>query len=83
MGEELHGIRPGGTVGGIVAGSVTRPVLAGARALLYVDLRMRREGLDLVLQSASTQQFSSLWGPSTSPEPTRPDVTGPPDPQRW
>ncbi len=75
-----------GAVGGIVAGSVTRPVLAGARALLYMDLRMRREGLDLVLQSATTEQFSSLWGPSTSSvptgttsPPTRPDVAGPPN----
>jgi hypothetical protein len=80
-------------VGAIVAGSVTRPVLAGARALLYVDLRMRREGLDIVLQSASSQQgqraeqggagaaeFGSLWGTAPPPPPQAdpPAQAGPP-----
>ena len=36
-------------VGSIVAGAVTRPISAGVAVLLYVDLRMRREGLDLIL----------------------------------
>jgi hypothetical protein len=64
-------------VGGIVSASVTRPVLAGAVALLYVDLRMRREGLDITLQGASSQPdsgtgtFSSVWashpGPGSMP----------------
>lgn len=76
-------------VGGIVAGSVTRPVLAGARSLLYVDLRMRREGLDIVLQSASNQQgrgqegspapeFGSLWGTTPPAQPSPPDPQVPP-----
>jgi hypothetical protein len=43
-------------VGTIIAGAVTRPVLAGTRVLLYTDLRMRREGLDIALQSAASQQ---------------------------
>jgi hypothetical protein len=43
-------------VGATVAGAVTRPVLAGSRVLLYTDLRMRREGLDIALQSAASQQ---------------------------
>jgi hypothetical protein len=34
-------------LGGIVVGSLTWPFLATARALLYLDLRMRREGLHL------------------------------------
>jgi hypothetical protein len=68
-------------VGGIVAGSVTHPVAAGARVLLYVDLRMRREGLDLALQSAADEQgqagaeFGSIW--------TGPAQPAPPDQQRW
>lgn len=35
---------------GIAAGTVTAPFLAGVLALLYVDRRMRAEGLDLVLR---------------------------------
>src|SRR5215470_14310471 len=31
-------------VGGVVAGAVARPISAGVAVLLYVDLRMRREG---------------------------------------
>jgi hypothetical protein len=64
-----------GTVGGIVAGSVTRPISAGVTTLLYVDLRMRREGLDLVLQTASAgatmtagDELASVWRPG-SPVP--------------
>ena len=55
-------------IGGIVAGTVARPVVAGAQALLYVDLRMRREGLDITLQSAASDQpgqtafeFGDVW----------------------
>jgi hypothetical protein len=71
-----------GAVGSILAASVTRPVLAGAVALLYVDLRMRREGLDIALQSATSQQgsaatdFGSVWA-------SRPDQGSAPGPQRW
>ncbi len=66
-------------IGGIVAGSVARPILAGARVLLYVDLRMRREGLDLALQSAASQQgpaateFGAVW----SGQPSQPGTSGP------
>src|SRR5262249_60621824 len=38
-------------VGGVVAGAVARPLSAGGAVLLYVDLRVRRGGLDLVLQT--------------------------------
>jgi hypothetical protein len=37
-------------LGGIVAGTVVSPFLAGVQALLYVDRRMRAEGLDIVWQ---------------------------------
>ncbi|HEX4656595.1 MAG TPA: hypothetical protein VH307_04355, partial [Streptosporangiaceae bacterium] len=36
-----------GAVGSIVAGAVTRPISAGVTVLLYLDMRMRKEGLDL------------------------------------
>jgi len=32
---------------------VTRPITAGVTVLLYVDMRMRKEGLDLALRTAS------------------------------
>ncbi|MEP6697480.1 MAG: hypothetical protein ABJA34_11470 [Pseudonocardiales bacterium] len=37
-------------IGGIVAGSVVQPYLSGVIGLLYVDRRMRGEGLDIALQ---------------------------------
>jgi hypothetical protein len=59
-------------VGRALAGTVTAPVLAGTSVLLYVDLRMRKEGLDTVLQTASHgdsatgSEFASLWRPPAS-----------------
>jgi Membrane domain of glycerophosphoryl diester phosphodiesterase len=41
------------SVGGIVASTLTAPMLAGVVVLLYTDLRMRREGLDITLQAAA------------------------------
>jgi hypothetical protein len=45
-------------LGGILAGMITAPFLAGVLALLYIDRRMRAEGLDFVLrrQSRTTRQ---------------------------
>jgi hypothetical protein len=40
-------------IGAIAAGTVTRPITAGVTVLLYVDMRIRKEGLDLALRSAS------------------------------
>jgi hypothetical protein len=40
-------------IGVAIAGVVTYPFSAGVTALLYVDLRMRREGLDLTLARAA------------------------------
>jgi hypothetical protein len=75
-------------VGGVVAGAVARPISAGVAVLLYVDLRMRREGLDLVLQTAAAgggaptgDEFASLWRPGarTAPPGTGvPPAGGPP-----
>jgi galactitol-specific phosphotransferase system IIC component len=79
-------------IGSIVAGAVARPISAGVAVLLYVDLRMRREGLDLALQTAaasggvpSGEEFSSLWrpgahGPMGQAAPPPPP---PPPPPQW
>jgi Membrane domain of glycerophosphoryl diester phosphodiesterase len=54
-------------IGSIVVGALTRPVIAGVIVLLYVDMRMRKEGLDLVLRDAAQNQqmtgdeFAALW----------------------
>jgi hypothetical protein len=59
-----------GAIGGIIAGAITQPIWAGVTVLLYVDLRMRREGLDLILQTAisggamSGDDFATLWRPA-------------------
>ena len=41
--------------GSAVSAAFTAPIRAGIDALLYVDLRMRREGLDIALQQALAQ----------------------------
>jgi Membrane domain of glycerophosphoryl diester phosphodiesterase len=70
-----------GAVGSIVAGAVTRPISAGVTVLLYLDMRMRKEGLDLALQGAANGQqltgdeFETVWRPpAAGPPPT----AGPP-----
>ena len=56
-----------GAIGGIIATTCTRPVSAGVSVLIYADLRMRKEGLDLVLQQAgqspgmSGTEFTNIW----------------------
>ena len=47
-------------IGSIIASTVTAPISAGVVVLLYTDLRMRREGLDLTLRTAA--QSDSLTG---------------------
>jgi hypothetical protein len=42
-------------VGTIISDTLTAPLLAGVLVLLYTDLRMRREGMDIALQAAATQ----------------------------
>jgi hypothetical protein len=63
-----------GGIGSIVAGAVTAPVSAGVVILLYTDMRMRKEGLDLVLRDAAQNrqltgdEFAALWrAPTTAP----------------
>ncbi len=58
-----------GAIGSILATTVTRPISAGVNVLLYVDLRMRREGLDLTLRNVAQEQtltgdeFAAVWQP--------------------
>jgi hypothetical protein len=42
-------------LGSVLSLTITAPVRAAIDALLYVDLRMRKEGLDIVLQQAASQ----------------------------
>ena len=51
-----------------MAAAITRPVKAGVVVLLYIDTRMRKEGLDLALRGARHQaskltsdEFAALW----------------------
>jgi hypothetical protein len=50
------------TIGTIVAGTVTAPLLAGVVVLLYTDLRMRREGMDIKLLAAAGTAASNAPG---------------------
>ncbi len=58
-----------GAIGTIIAATCTRPISAGVTVLLYTDMRIRKEGLDLALnQAAQTQglsgdEFMNLWRP--------------------
>ncbi|WP_017593433.1 glycerophosphoryl diester phosphodiesterase membrane domain-containing protein [Nocardiopsis potens] len=42
-------------LGSVLGGAITAPFASGVTGLLYVDLRMRREGLDLRLQAAAQE----------------------------
>ena len=44
------------TIGRIIGGTITTPILAGTIALMYVDRRMRREGLDLALAQTARER---------------------------
>jgi hypothetical protein len=69
-----------GTIGTIVSRAVTGALLAGVSVLLYVDLRMRKEGLDMALRTATGpdgasgtagDEFATVWRPpsrATGPE---------------
>jgi hypothetical protein len=65
-----------GGIGSILAATVTRPISAGVNVLLYVDLRMRREGFDLALRNAAESQtltgdeFAGVWQPPAANQGT-------------
>jgi|HubBroStandDraft_2_1064218.scaffolds.fasta_scaffold11488_3 hypothetical protein len=56
-----------GGLGGIVALSLMQPMKTGTTVLLYLDLRMRREGLDLALRNAAQgqqltgEELATIW----------------------
>jgi hypothetical protein len=57
-------------LGGIAAGTLTAPFLAGVLALLYLDRRMRAEGLDIVVRRQARRERSGelrLPGPPAQP----------------
>ncbi len=50
-------------VGDVVARTIVYPFTAAVTALLYIDLRMRREGLDVQLARAATRDHPAADGP--------------------
>jgi hypothetical protein len=57
-------------IGSAVSATFTAPVRAGIDALLYVDLRMRKEGLDIALRQAAAR--TAPVGPAAPPVPPAP-----------
>ena len=53
-------------IAGLIVGALTTPFSAGVDALLYVDARIRREGLDVRLVQAAQGAAEPPW-PLTSP----------------
>ncbi|MDP9431433.1 MAG: hypothetical protein M3P91_01590 [Actinomycetota bacterium] len=51
-------------VGGILGGTIAAPIASGVSVLLYVDRRVRAEGLDLALQRAASAAPSPFGGTS-------------------
>lgn len=48
-------------VSGVIAGAITTPITAGLDALLYVDHRIRREGLDVQLIQTAQGTGGAPW----------------------
>jgi hypothetical protein len=72
----------GATLGSAAGLVITLPFSAGVTSLLYIDRRMRREGLDLELQRAADQNPAG-YGPQPGVPSTR--LSGPQAPldQQW
>ncbi|MDA2810240.1 glycerophosphoryl diester phosphodiesterase membrane domain-containing protein [Nocardiopsis sp. RSe5-2] len=70
-------------LGAVIGGAVTSPFLSGVTGLLYVDLRMRREALDLRLQAAA-QEGRGIGPEVYLPEqPSAPPAAGAPGAAPW
>ena len=70
------------SVGGVIATTLTAPMVAGIIVLLYADLRMRREGMDITLQAASANGQGTTTGGtpgSATPGSPTPGSPGPAD----
>jgi hypothetical protein len=76
-------------VGAIVAGAIVVPVVAGVVVLLYLDMRMRKEGLDLALSNAvssgelAPDEFAALWQPPAPGAAGRSGAMAGPPPASW
>jgi hypothetical protein len=66
-------------VGDIVAYTVVAPLIAGVTVLLYADLRMRREGLDIALQATAAASGAAVPGAQAF-GPQAPGPAGPGSP---
>ena len=70
-------------LGTIAAGTVTRPISAAVTVLLYVDMRIRKEGLDLALRTAAgdgplaDSDFAAAWQPPRAGQPAAAAPAGP------
>ncbi|CAN7346783.1 hypothetical protein [Knoellia sp. LjRoot47] len=53
-------------VSGIIGGAITTPITAGLDALLYVDSRIRREGLDVQLVQTAQGTAAPPWSRATA-----------------
>jgi len=68
----------GYTLGAAVASVLTLPFRAGVTSLLYIDRRIRREGLDLELARAA-----GVTATTTAPAPPQQLQAPPPGTQQW
>lgn len=60
-------------VGTALSGTLTAPITASVDALLYVDLRMRKEQLDVALrQQAAANAYAAQASPVAGPRPVPP-----------
>jgi hypothetical protein len=77
----IYGLLPAliTAIGTIVGAMITWPFTAAATALLYIDQRMRREGLDIELARAAGVNVAPPAGQWSGPGgPTPPGAGGPP-----
>jgi hypothetical protein len=58
------------SIGGIIASTLTTPLIAGVTVLIYADLRMRREGMDITLQAAAAAPDGGGGGAAWAPDGT-------------
>ncbi|MBL7496868.1 hypothetical protein I6A84_33285 [Frankia sp. CNm7] len=68
-------------LGSLLAITIVTPVISGILAILYVDRRIRREGLDVALTRAATRAAPAAAAASAPVGPARPgtpDIPAPP-----
>ncbi|HUN34953.1 MAG TPA: glycerophosphoryl diester phosphodiesterase membrane domain-containing protein [Trebonia sp.] len=69
------------SIGGIIASTLTTPLIAGVTVLIYADLRMRREGMDITLQAAAASGAggpgAAAWSPGGGPGMGAPGMGAP------